>query len=175
MEGVGLLVGGLLGLLAFGPLALTLSYGGARYNERRQGTLAETNAIGTAWLRAKAIDNPHSLEIAKLLEEYGRVRKAYLLAPSRSPEIRDINQRSSTLQNQIWGHLTALLRDRTDQVTAALMTALNETFDTGTAERFGSRTRFRPTVLASDGVGPGLDGGAWLSARTKVTRGSMCF
>jgi hypothetical protein len=40
VEGVGLVVGGLLGLLAF-VLALTLSYGSARFNERRQGTLNE--------------------------------------------------------------------------------------------------------------------------------------
>ena len=53
-EGVGVLVGSLLGLLAF-VLALTLSFSSERFNERRLGTLAETNAIGTAWLRAKAI------------------------------------------------------------------------------------------------------------------------
>jgi len=49
-EGVGVLVGSLLGLLAF-VLALTLSFASERFNERRLGTLAETNAIGTAWLK----------------------------------------------------------------------------------------------------------------------------
>jgi len=45
-EGVGGLVGSLLGLLAF-VLALTLSFASERFNERRLGTLAETNALGT--------------------------------------------------------------------------------------------------------------------------------
>jgi hypothetical protein len=53
-DGVGVLVGGVLALLAF-VLALTLSFASARFDERREGTLAEANAIGTAWLRAKAI------------------------------------------------------------------------------------------------------------------------
>lgn len=49
-EGIGVLVGGMLGLLAF-VLALTLSFSADRFYERRQGTLAEANAIGAAWLR----------------------------------------------------------------------------------------------------------------------------
>ena len=60
-RGVGLVVGGMLGLLAF-VLALTLSFGSSRFNERRQGTLAEANAIGTAWLRAEAIGHPRGAE-----------------------------------------------------------------------------------------------------------------
>ena len=56
-EGVGVVVGGMLGLLAF-VLALTLSFATTRFEERRQGTLMEANALGTAWLRAKAIGHP---------------------------------------------------------------------------------------------------------------------
>src|SRR5690349_10338416 len=54
-EGVGVVVGGMLGLLGF-VLALTLSFANDRFAERRTGSLAEANAIGTAWLRATAID-----------------------------------------------------------------------------------------------------------------------
>jgi hypothetical protein len=57
VEGVGVVVGGVLGLLAF-VLALTLSFSSARFNDRRDGTLAEANAIGTAWLRAKSMGDP---------------------------------------------------------------------------------------------------------------------
>jgi hypothetical protein len=56
-EGVGVLLGGLLGLLAF-VLALTLGFASERFNDRRSDTLAEANAIGTAWLRANAIGQP---------------------------------------------------------------------------------------------------------------------
>src|SRR5579871_6132147 len=56
-ESVGVIVGGMLGLLAF-VLALTLSFANTRFSERRAGALTEANAIGTAWLRAEAIGNP---------------------------------------------------------------------------------------------------------------------
>ena len=72
-EGVGVLVGGMLGLLAF-VLALTLSFASERFNDRRAGTLAEANAIGTAWLRARAIGQPRGDAIAELLEKYTTLR-----------------------------------------------------------------------------------------------------
>src|ERR1700742_2061555 len=53
-EGVPIVVGGMLALLAF-VLALTLSFASARFTELRVGALAESNAIGTAWLRAQTI------------------------------------------------------------------------------------------------------------------------
>jgi hypothetical protein len=65
-EGVGVVVGGLLALLAF-VLALTLSYASGRFSERRAGALAEANAISTAWTRAQAIAHPRGKEIAGLL------------------------------------------------------------------------------------------------------------
>src|SRR3954452_5972714 len=78
-DGVGVLVGGLLGLLAF-VLALTLSFASDRFNDRRAGTLAEANAIGTAWLRAKAIGQSNGEEIARLLEQYIKLRIAFVQA-----------------------------------------------------------------------------------------------
>ncbi len=45
-ENVGVVVGGMLGLLAF-VLALTLSFANTGFSERRAGTLAEANAIST--------------------------------------------------------------------------------------------------------------------------------
>ena len=83
-EAVGLVVGGMLGLLGF-VLALTPSFGSSRFEERRGRTLAEANAIGTAWLRAEAIGQSRGNEIARLLEDYARVRKEYVLAPWNSP------------------------------------------------------------------------------------------
>ena len=67
-ETTAIVQGGILGLLAF-VLALTLSFASSRFNERRQGTLVEANAIGTAWLRATAIGQPRGEEIARLLEQ----------------------------------------------------------------------------------------------------------
>lgn len=134
LEGVGVVVGAILGLLAF-TLALTLSFANTRFAERRAGALAEANAIGTAWLRAEAIGHPRGEEVARLLEDYARTRAAFIRASREPTTIADINQRTSVLQSQIWGHVTALVRERPDPVAASFMGAINEAFDASTAER----------------------------------------
>jgi hypothetical protein len=133
--GVTLLVGAKLGLLAF-VLALTVSVANTRFAERRAGALAEANAIGTAWLRAEALDHPRAAAIARLLEEYARVRREFVALGLEPERIGAVNARGLALQGELWGHLAALVRERPDPVTAALMAALNEAFDAATAERF---------------------------------------
>ena len=135
VESVGVVVGGMLGLLAF-VLALTLSFASNSFSERRAGTLAEANAIGTAWLRAQAIGGPRGSEIGRLLEQYTDLRIDFIRAEADPAAIADIGRRTSVLQTTIWGHATALARERTDPVVVSLMQALNETFDTTTAARF---------------------------------------
>lgn len=139
-EGTGILVGAMLGLLGF-VLALTLSFANARYEERRAGTLAEANAIGTAWLRAEAVGHPRGAEIARLLEGYTVLRADYVRAPRDRSLIAGLNERTGAVQAEIWGHLSALVRERTDPVVVSLMTALNEVFDMATAERFAHAQR----------------------------------
>lgn len=161
-EGVGVIVGGMLGLLAF-VLALTLSHSSARFQERRTGVVAEANAIGTAWLRAQAIGGPRGLEIARLLEDYTRERIAYVAADRAPGGIAAINARTATMQGQMWGHATAISRERPDPVAAGLLAALNETFDLATAER----------VAFSQGIPPVL---FWLlSAMSTVTIGALGY
>jgi hypothetical protein len=145
-EGVGLVVGGMIGLLAF-VLALTLSFGSTRFEERRNGTLAEANAIGTAWLRAEAVGHAKASEIAKLLEDYARLRRDYLQLPRNSPDLQQLNQETSKLQAEIWSRMTEITRDRTDPVVVALMSALNEVFDRATSARFAHDTRFPESLF----------------------------
>lgn len=145
-EGVGVVVGGMLGLLAF-VLALTLSFSTARFQERRDGTLAEANAIGTAWLRAQAVGHPRGAEIARLLEDYVQVRRDFVRAHALSTEIGALNDRTGALQSEIWGHLAAIVRERPDPVATSLMAALNETFDQATAERFAFSMPFPPQLF----------------------------
>lgn len=145
-EGVGVVVGAMLGLLAF-VLALTLSFANTRFAERRAGTLEEANAIGTAWLRAAAIDHPRSAEIARLLEVYVQIRADFVRAPLDAATAETASRRTGELQAEIWGHLTGLVRERADPVTASLMAAVNETFDAGTAERFAFTFTLPPRLF----------------------------
>lgn len=134
-EGVGTVVGAILALLAF-VLAITLSYASTRFSERREGTLMEANAIGTAWLRAEAIGHPRGAEIARLLRDYVRNSAAFVTTPPDPAPIAAIIARGGALQTEIWGHATALVRERPDPAVTSLLAALNETFDATTAQRF---------------------------------------
>lgn len=145
-EGVAVVVGGLLGLLAF-ILALTLSYSSTRFDERRAGALAEANAIGTAWLRAQAIDHPRSREIAKQLETYVHVRKEFMLAPRNSPTLSELSERSAGLQSGMWKHISAIVHERQDPVVAALMASINDVFDTSAAEQFAFEALLAPQLF----------------------------
>lgn len=145
-EGVGIVVGAMLGLLAF-VLALTLSFANTRFNERRAGTLAEANAIGTAWLRAEAIGHPRGGEIARLLEEYARQRAVFVRAGHDPKATEAATIATAALQTRIWGHVAALVRERPDPVTSSLMAAVNETFDMSTAERFAFEFRMPSQIF----------------------------
>lgn len=145
-EPVGVVVGGMLGLLAF-VLALTLSFAGGRFNEHRQASLAEANAIGTAWLRAKAIGGPRADAIAGLLEDYTRVRAEFVKVGRDPKAIAALNQRSGALQSQMWGHVAAIVRDQPNPVSASLMGSLNDAFDASTEERFAYHITLPPQLF----------------------------
>lgn len=134
-ETVGVVVGAMLALLAF-VLALTLSFANTRFAERRADTLAESNAIGTAWLRAEAIGHPRGIAIARLIEDYAKTRADFIRAENDPATLDAITQRSQALQTQIWGHLAAIVREKPDTISAALQASLNDMFDTGSATQF---------------------------------------
>src|SRR5208337_2556040 len=131
-EGVAVVVGGMLGLLGF-VLALTLSFASARFNERLAATLAEANAIDTAWLRAKAIGDVRGQEIARLLAQYAQIRRDFVREGRDESAIDELNQRTNALQSKIWGQVAAIVRDQPNPVSASLMSALNDAFDQATA------------------------------------------
>lgn len=134
-EGTGVLVGAMLALLTF-VLALSLAFASARFDERRAGTLAEANAVSTAWLRAKAIDQERGERIARLLEDYAGLRAAFVRSTNQRRAIEDINARTAAVQSEIWANVAALAREQPNALAVSLMAAVNETFDAATAERF---------------------------------------
>ena len=135
-ETTAIVQGGILGLLAF-VLALTLSFASSRFNERRQGTLVEANAIGTAWLRAAAIGQPRGEEIARLLEQYTQVRLDFVRTGDDPDRLAQLNQKTNALQSAIWGHAAAIVREHPGPVATWLASSLNDAFDASTDERFG--------------------------------------
>jgi hypothetical protein len=145
-EGVGVIVGGMLGLLAF-VLALTLSFANTRFQERRDSALQEANAIGTAWLRAEALGHPRADAVARLLEGYAVIRRSHVAAPLDEAKIAALDARTAALQSEIWGHVAALVRERPDPVATSLMTAVNEVFDRASGERLAFSTGMPPALF----------------------------
>ena len=128
-------------------LALTLTFSSERFQERRQGTLADANAIGTAWLRAKAIGQPEGDAIARLLEDYTKLRIGFVRAEHDPPLLADIAHRTGTLQTAIWDQVSAMVRRQPTPVTASLQAAVNDVFDMSSAERFAFELRLAPQIF----------------------------
>ena len=145
-KGVSVVVAGMLSLLVF-VLALTLSFANTRFSERVEGTLTEANAIGTAWLRAEAIDHIRGPEIARLLEQYAQVRRDFVSERRDQSAIDELNRRTNTLQSKIWGHMAAIVREQPNAVSTSLMAALNDAFDQATAERFAYNLRLPSPIF----------------------------
>lgn len=145
VEGVGVVVGGLLGLLAF-TLSISIGIADKRYDDRRKAALEEANAIGTAWLRAQAIGHPRGTEIARLLEGYTEQRIAWISAAAGSPAIDGALRANGDAQTVMWGHAAAIARERTDPVVVSLLTSLNDVFDRATETRWSFSTQAPPEL-----------------------------
>jgi hypothetical protein len=100
---VGVVVGATLGLLAF-TLAFTFGMTASRFDTRRQLVLDESNAIGTTFLRAALLPEPHRSEVRKLLGEYAGVRVEAFQQPQK---LQQTMVRSEALLDRLWVHAVA--------------------------------------------------------------------
>lgn len=125
------IIGATLGLLAF-MLAFTFGIAAERYQTRKQLLLNEVNAIGTTYLRAGLLREPHRSEVQKLLREYVDIR-VHLAKETRErqlDEFKEILSRSEAMQDQLWSHAVALAEaDRSSEIDALFISSLNEVID----------------------------------------------
>ncbi len=128
---LGASIGAIIGLLAF-MLAFTFGMAADLRNTRKQLLLDETNAIGTAYLRAGLLREPHRSEVKKLLRDYVDIRANLVKEDlSRlSSKLQDIVSRSEALQYQMWTHAVALAEaDRNSVIDALFINSLNQMID----------------------------------------------
>ena len=128
---LGTIVGSTLGLLAF-MLAITFGMAADRFQIRKQLLLDEVNAIGTTYLRAGLLQEPHRSEVIKLLREYVDLR-ANLSKEKPAEQIKKIHEvisRSEAIQNQMWSHAVAMARkDRNSEIDSLFISSLNDVID----------------------------------------------
>jgi len=128
---LGTIIGATLGLLAF-MLAFTFGIAAERVQIKKQLLLDEINAIGTTFLRAGLLQEPHRSEVSSLLRQYVDIR-ANLAKESilqQTKKLQEALSRSEALQNQMWSHAEALAQaDRSSEIDALFIGSLNEMID----------------------------------------------
>ena len=140
---IGLVVGSILGLMAF-LLGITVGMAADRFDNRRALVLAETNAIGTAYLRAGYLSEPASSESQALLREYVPLR----IASSNLEELSANLERSEEIQTELWAIAEDVARTEGSDVVALYIESVNEVIDLHTS-RFvaGIYARVPATIL----------------------------
>jgi hypothetical protein len=140
---VGGMVAAQLGLLAF-LLAFTFGIATSRFDRRREVLLDESNAIGTAYLRAAMLPEPHRTQVRQILREYVDLRIAATQGESMDHAIR----RSEELHGRLWAEAVgAAEKDPRSVLIGLFVQAVNEVIDLH-AKRVtaGLRSRIATTV-----------------------------
>jgi hypothetical protein len=139
------LVGSMLGLLAL-LLAFSFSMALDRYEERRHLVVQEANAIGTAYLRAQMLDEPHRSRLSGLLVEYTDNRIE--LASASPGHGRPLLARNDRLLTDIWAAVAASRESALRHgITTALLMTYNEVIDLDTERKVARQMRVPTAVL----------------------------
>jgi hypothetical protein len=137
-QSVGQVVAATLALLAF-LLAFTFSLAASRFELRRTMVIDEANAIGTTYLRAAMLPEPHRSDVRTLLREYTDVRLDAVQPGKLDQSIR----RSGELHAQLWDHAVAVGEQHPQsEVVGLFIASLNQVIDLHTTRlTFGARNR----------------------------------
>lgn len=134
----------LLGLL----LAFTFTGAASRFDHRRDLSVEQVNAIGTAWMRTDLVSAEERSELRDLLRRYADGLIA-VVDEARDEETALLMAADlQGLQDQIWSlAVSAANRDGRPQVASLLLPPLNEIFDLSTTRLASARTHVHPAVI----------------------------
>jgi hypothetical protein len=119
----------ILGLLAL-LLGFTFSMAMSRFETRKQMVLDESNAIGTAYLRAQLLPEPTRKEVSQLLRQYIEARLDFYAADIDTRRLQAAKEQTARLQSQLWSYAAAWGKQEPRAVTAGLLlSSLNEVID----------------------------------------------
>jgi hypothetical protein len=142
---VGAIVAAILGLLAF-LLAFTFGMAASCFETRRGLVLDEANAIGSTYLRAALVPEPHRTEIRTLLRDYVDLRVGGVEPGLDVPTLA----RSEELQGRLWEQAVIVAEKKPTPITGLFIQSLNELIDLH-AKRvtLGVRNRIPLTIWAA--------------------------
>jgi hypothetical protein len=139
------LVGSMLGLLAL-LLAFSFAMGIDRYEERRHLVVQEANAIGTSYLRAQLLDEPHRGRLSKLLVEYTDNRIELATADRENvPRRLAVNDK---LLTELWAAVTAARGSaQAHGISVPVLSTFNDVIDLDTERKVARTVRIPGPVL----------------------------
>ncbi len=137
----------MLGLLAL-LLAFTFSAALQRYDDRSQTVVAEANAIGTTYLRARLLPAAMPTEVQALIQQYLEVRIQEGNVDSTKPELHtSLLQQAKLIEAQLWSHaVTAAEQDGRQATSGLFIQSLNELIDTSST-RNAALNRHVPEIV----------------------------
>jgi len=140
----GYVVSAVLGLLAL-MLGFTLALAVDRFDTRRALVLEEANAIGTAYLRAQLLAEPHRARLSNLLVEYTDNRLA--LASASSRDMPTLLARNDRLLTDVWTATSAAF-PTVEQLdfSTSLLEAMNQVINLDIARK-ASRLAHVPALI----------------------------
>lgn len=108
-------------------LGFTLTFAATRFAERRSLAVEEAVSLGTTYLRASTLPQPHRDRSEQLLREYVDARLA--LDDADRPQINEAMGRSRHIQEELWLDAAAVAQTDRSDVTGLYLDSLNETID----------------------------------------------
>jgi hypothetical protein len=143
----GYIVSGVVGLLAL-LLGFTFAVAMDRFDTRRVLVLEEANAIGTTYLRAQLLDEPHRSQLSRLLQGYTENRLA-LAGKLTADERQRLVAQTDDYQKRLWTATVSAIRPiRGLEISSGFVETMNSTIDAGAARVAARRSHVPVRVLA---------------------------
>ena len=137
----------MLGLLAL-LLAFTFSAALQRYEDRSQTVVAEANAIGTTYLRARLLPGGMQDEVQEVLRQYLDVRIQEGRVDATEPALHEsLLHQAKLMEAELWSHaVRAAELDKSVVTSGLFIQSLNELIDTS-ATRDAALNRQVPEIV----------------------------
>jgi hypothetical protein len=155
-EPFGVLQAALLGVVAL-VLAFSLSLAVGRYEDRRAATVAEANAIGTAYLRAQLVAEPVRSRSLALFPKYTDLALQISKEVPGTSGMKRTTAAEGVIQRQLW-HEAGLATAGAPLATAPRLyvESLNDAFDAQSARLSALTNRVPGAVLAIEVFGAAI-------------------
>lgn len=139
------LISAILGLLAL-LTGFTFSLALDRFDTRRESVLVEANAIGTTYLRAQLLEEPHRTRMSNLLKEYVDVR--LVLADAQAGEQAALLRRNDQLITDLWtATVAAFPTMRGYDFSSSFLETMNLVIDEDAVRKTARRAHVPPAVF----------------------------